>query len=214
LALTFYYGAGSPFAWRVWLALEHKGIPHERKVLSFSAGDLKRPEYLAINPRARVPAIVDGAVRLYESAAIVEYLDEAYPDRGERLFPGAAADRALIRRQICEADSYFAPAVNRLMRLVLLTKPEEWNAARIAATRDELAGELDRWAGGIGGAYLAGPLSAADYTLYPMVAMVVRCDKKKPDLGLRAAMSERMRAWMQGVERLPFFPGTWPAHWQ
>jgi glutathione S-transferase len=131
LAPTFYYGAGSPYAWRVWLALEHKHIPHERKVLSFSAGDLKRPEFLAINPRGKVPAIVDGALRLYESAAIVEYLEEAYPDHGERLFPGAAADRALIRRQICEADCYFAPPMNRLMRLVLLTKPEEWNAERI-----------------------------------------------------------------------------------
>ena len=29
MALTFYYGSGSPFAWKVWLILEHKGIPYE-----------------------------------------------------------------------------------------------------------------------------------------------------------------------------------------
>ena len=34
MALAFYYASGSPYAWRVWLALEHKGIPYELKTLS------------------------------------------------------------------------------------------------------------------------------------------------------------------------------------
>ena len=33
---TLYVGSGSPYAWRVWLALEHKGLPYELRVLSFS----------------------------------------------------------------------------------------------------------------------------------------------------------------------------------
>ena len=40
MALTFYYGSGSPYGWRVWLALEHKQITYELKTMSFSAGDL------------------------------------------------------------------------------------------------------------------------------------------------------------------------------
>jgi glutathione S-transferase len=214
LALTFYYGAGSPYAWRVWLALEHKLIPYERKVLSFAAGDLKQPEFLALNPRGKVPVIVDGALTLYESAAIVEYFEDAYPDYGRRLFPGSVADRALIRRRICEADNYLAAAGNRLQRLVLFTKEEEWNAERITAARDELLAELDRWGREIRGDYLAGPLSAADYTVYPLIALALRCERKKPDLGLRAALPARINSWMQGVEMLPFFPRTWPAHWK
>jgi glutathione S-transferase len=214
LALTFYYGAGSPYAWRVWLALEHKSIPHERKVLSFSEGDLKRPEFLALNPRGKVPVIVDGKLPLYESAAIVEYLEDAYPDYGKRLFPGSVADRALIRRMICEADNYFAPAMNRLLRLVLFTKQEEWNVERIAAAREELVGELGRWEREIHGDYLAGAVSAADYTLYPLVALALRCEKRKPDLALRGALPARIDAWMQGVEILPFFTRTWPSHWK
>ena len=35
--LTLYYGSGSPYAWRVNLALEHKALPYERRVLSFAA---------------------------------------------------------------------------------------------------------------------------------------------------------------------------------
>ena|SRR6267154_3255760 len=38
MAIVFYYGLGSPFAWRVWLALEHKKLPYELRVMSFEAG--------------------------------------------------------------------------------------------------------------------------------------------------------------------------------
>ena len=49
MALTLYYGSGSPYAWRVQLALECKAIAYERKVLSFSAGDTRKPEFIALN---------------------------------------------------------------------------------------------------------------------------------------------------------------------
>ncbi len=102
MALTFYYGSGSPYAWKVHLALEHKALPYERKVLSFSAGDTRKPEFVALNPRHRVPTIVDGDFVLYESSAIVEYLEDAYPGRGAPLFPAAVRERAVVRRLICE----------------------------------------------------------------------------------------------------------------
>jgi len=214
LALTFYYGAGSPYAWRVWFALEHKAIPYDRKVLSFADGDLKKPEYLAINPRGKVPSIIDGDVRLNESAAIVEYLDDAYPDSGKRLFPGSARERALVRRLVCEADNYFVPPMNRLLQRVLFARREEWDAERITAARDEVAAELERWAGPPSGDYLAGPLSAADFTLYPMIAISLRCEKRKSDLALRERIPAPIRAWMARVEALPFFEKTFPANWK
>jgi glutathione S-transferase len=213
MPLTFYYGAGSPYTWRVWLALEHKRIPHERKVLSFAAGDLKKPEYLSINPRGRVPAIVDGDVTLYESAAILEYLEEAYSRHGSPLFLDTTWDRALVRRLVCEADNYFAPVAFKLFRNVALTAPDEWRAERIAAARAACLTELENWAPGIRGDYLCGALSAADYTLYPLVALMLRNERKKPDLGLRERLPHEIAGWMQRVESLPFFPQTWPAHW-
>jgi glutathione S-transferase len=42
MAVTLHYASGSPYAWRVWLALEHKGVPYELRTLSFDAGDLRR----------------------------------------------------------------------------------------------------------------------------------------------------------------------------
>ena len=64
MALTFYYASGSPYAWRVWLALEHKAVPYELKQLSFDAGDLKTPEFRGLNPRQKVPVIVDDGFTL------------------------------------------------------------------------------------------------------------------------------------------------------
>lgn len=218
MAITFYYGAGSPYAWRVWLALEHKALAYELRVLSFSEGDLKRPGFIALNPRHKVPVVVDkgadGEFALYESAAILEYLDDAYPGSGRPLFPGDARARALVRRMVCEADNYVGAAVDRLVARVLFTREPEWNADKIRGARDALLAEIESWPGQMRGDYLAGPLSAADFTLYPIIAMALRCEKKKPDIELRAALPERISAWMRRVESLPYFAKTWPAHWK
>ena len=69
MALTLYYLSGSPYAWRVWLALEHKGIPYQLRSMSYDAGDFQKPEFAALNPRRRVPVIAEddgfaGSVRV------------------------------------------------------------------------------------------------------------------------------------------------------
>jgi glutathione S-transferase len=212
VALTFYYGSGSPFAWRVWLALEQKSIAYELKVLSFSAGDTRKPEYAALNPRHKVPVISGDGFTLYESAAIVEYLDEVKPQPS--LFPGDARQRALVRRMVCEADHYVNAAMSKLAGNVLFVQPDEWDQTAIGAGRDGLLKELATWDHSLGGDFVAGPLSAADFALYPMLAIAMRCEVKKPDLGLKAALPAKVAAWMGRIEALPYFKNTWPPHWK
>lgn len=212
MALTFYAGSGSPYAWRVWLALEFKQIAYELKMLSFSAGDLRKPEFLAINPRHRVPAIQDGDFSLYESVAIVEYLDEQYP--GPKLFPGDVRQRALVRRMVQEVDQYYAVAMETLVEQILFTPAEKWDAEIIAKGRESLARELARWERAICGEYLAGSLSAADFALYPLLALTLRMEKKKPDLDVQGMNGENVRGWMKRIEQLPYFQKTWPPHWK
>ncbi len=65
-------------------------MPYELKVLSFSAGDTRKPEFIALNPRHQVPVVTDGDFTLYESNAIVEYIDEAYPVVEPRCFPATS----------------------------------------------------------------------------------------------------------------------------
>ena len=213
MALTFYYGSGSPYAWRVWLALEHKAIPYDLKSVSFSGGDLTKPDYLALNPRHKVPTIVDGDFALYESAAIVEYLDEQYSS-GKKLFPGNAAQRAVIRRLVREADEYLAHTLDRLVDQVLFTKPEKWDQAEIAAGREAFLKELGTFEGYLRGDWFAGDLSAADFTLYPIIALCLRMEKKKTDLNVRGAIGPKIAAWMKRIEALPYYDKTYPPHWK
>ena len=212
MALTFYYGSGSPYAWRVWLALEHKRTPYELKMLSFSAGDLRKPEFSAVNPRQKVPAIVDDGFALYESVAIVEYLDERYA--GAKLFPGDIRRRALVRRLVQEADQYYALAMEKLVDQILFTPQEKWNADEIAEGKRGVTQELVRWETLVQGDYLAGELSAADYTMYPLVALSLRMDKKSPGLDLRSGIGPNVSAWMKRIEALPYLQKTWPPHWK
>ncbi len=212
--INFYYASGSPFAWRVWLALEHKALPYELKSMSFSDGDLKKPAYLEINPRGKVPAIVDDGFSLYESATILEYLDEQHPNSGSALFPGSTKNRAHIRRLIEEADLYLDQASRKILVPVLFTKKEEWNDKLIESGREAVGTELGNFEKMFSGAYFVGDLSAADFTIYPMVALMLRADLRKPDLDIASLIGPKMRAWMKRVESLPFFDKTYPPHWK
>ncbi len=212
--INFYYASGSPFAWRVWLALEHKSLPYELNSMSFSDGSLKTPEYLEINPRGKVPTIVDDGFSLYESATILEYLEDRYPDSGLPLFPGSLKDRARIRRLINEADLYLDQANRKILLPILFTKKEDWDEKAISSGREAVAAELGNFEKMFSGDYFAGDLSAADFAIYPMVALALRVELRKPDLDITSLIGPKMTAWMKRAESLPIFAKTYPPHWK
>lgn len=214
MSLVLYYGSGSPWAWRTQFALEHKALPYERKVLSFAAGDTRKPEFLALNPRHRVPVLVDGDFVLYESNAIVEYLDEAYPATGARLFPGDVRTRALVRRLVMEVDNYFDEAIGPLTTQAFERKPEERDPQQIVAGRQAVVDEFALFDNAMRGDFLAGPLSAADFALYPPVAFLKRCELRLPELDADGMLTPAIRAWKARIEALPYFEKTVPPHWK
>lgn len=73
--LKFYY-SGAPNPMKVALFLEESGLPYEAVPVDTRKGEQHKPEYLAINPNAKVPAIVDGDVTVFDSNAILLYLGE------------------------------------------------------------------------------------------------------------------------------------------
>src|SRR5207247_1620684 len=103
--IRFYYGSGSPFSWRVQLVLEEKGLDYEPVLLSFDKGEHKSAAHLARSPHGKVPALEDDGVTLYESSAIVEYLEERYPR--EPLLPPGPAPRPRVRIEALEGLLYF-----------------------------------------------------------------------------------------------------------
>jgi glutathione S-transferase len=213
MALTLYYLSGSPYAWRVWLALEHKGIPYRLRSMSYDAGDFQKPEFAALNPRRRVPVIVeDDGFALYESAAIVEYLDER-PGGEARLFSPDPRQRAVQRRMVREADQYFATSLEHLVEAVLFTPPERRSQEKIEAAWEGMRAELALWEGLVEGEWLAGGLSAADFTLFPEVALGRRIAQRNPGLVEGELLGPRLQAWMLRMEALPVVQTTWPPHW-
>jgi len=73
--LKFYYSA-APNPTKVALFLEEAGLPYEPIPVDTRKGDQHKPEFLAINPNAKVPAIVDGEAVVFDSSAILIYLAE------------------------------------------------------------------------------------------------------------------------------------------
>jgi GST-like protein len=73
--LKFYY-SGAPNPAKVALFLEEAGLPYEPIPVDTRRGDQHKPDYLAINPNAKVPAIVDGDAVVFDSNAILLYLAE------------------------------------------------------------------------------------------------------------------------------------------
>jgi len=205
--IDFYFGSGSPPAWRVQFALEHKGLPYTPHLLSFGKQEHKTAQFLAINPRGKVPAIVDDGFALYESNAIVEYLDAKAPERP--LFPRDAKRAAVTRRLIQEADLYLGPATTRVSRQVFGSSPD---ASEIAEGTRASSAEFERFASYLTSEYFVGELSAADFAIYPMLAIVDR--RVNPKLATPIAIPPRLSDWMKRIEALPYYDTTYPPHWR
>lgn len=86
--LKFFY-SGAPNPTKVALFLEEAGLPYEPIPVDARKGDQHKPEFLAVNPNAKVPAIVDGDVTVFDSNAILLYLAEKtgkfLPPKGDKL---------------------------------------------------------------------------------------------------------------------------------
>ena len=211
MALTFYYGSGSSFAWKVWLALEHKAIPYDLKVLSFDQGDTRAPAFRAIAPRGKVPTIVDDGYALWESTVILEYLDEAYPERP--LLPKSLQDRATVRRIAAEGESYLGPLIGELVWATLFRKGPA-DADVFADLHKRLDEELPRFEAMLHGDYFANALSLADLTVYPAMRMIRRVDERQPGEDWGKHIPTGLAAWMKRIEALPYFERTIPPHWK
>jgi maleylpyruvate isomerase len=88
----------SSAAYRVRIALNLKNIPYEMVAIHLSkdGGANRKPEFKAVNPQMRVPALVDSSGEiLIQSLAMIEYLDESFPD--PPLLPANAMERAHVR---------------------------------------------------------------------------------------------------------------------
>lgn len=86
----------SSCAYRVRIGLGLKGLSFESEFVHLRRGEQRAAEHLERNPQGLVPTLVDGDTVLSQSLAILEYLDERYPD--PPLLPGTKVERGRIRQ--------------------------------------------------------------------------------------------------------------------
>jgi len=135
MKLYTYYRSQAAF--RVRIAMNLKGIAHEDTYLHLEKGDQFDPAYKALNPQMVVPTLIDGDVKLFQSLAILEYLEEKYPN--PRLLPTDAASRAWCRgfALINIADSH----------PLLVPRIRHYLVDDLRLGQDQMIGWIQHWLG-------------------------------------------------------------------
>ena len=181
MAIDLYWGSGSPYCWRVLLALEHKRLEYRNHPLKFDRQEHKAPQMLAMNPRGRLPVLRDGDYVVFESVAVLYYLDRKYPH--PPIFGSSAEEGGVIMRVICEYQAYAEPSVMKIVD-TLIDRREPVLGAGLAEAMSEAmhraAGEartIERrlaqsdWVVGEN-------FSAADMVIYPDIRLLLRALKQ------------------------------------
>ena len=221
MAIEVFWGSGSPFAWRVLLALEHKRLPYVGHLLQFSKQEHQSPQMLALNPRGRVPVLKDGDYVCFESLAILYYLDQKYPT--PPIFGRTPEESGTIMRVICEYSAYIEPHVTKIARAIFFEQQQadlgadEITAAMhaVASEARTIEGRLSKSDWIVGDAY-----SAVDMVIFPGIQLLKRA-LEKPQA---AALSSRfmpvevnypaLGRWLARVAAQPGYERTYPPHWR
>ncbi|WP_440026791.1 maleylacetoacetate isomerase [Chromobacterium amazonense] len=197
----------SSAAYRVRIALNLKGLAYQYRAVNLLQGEQRSAEYLAINPHGLVPLLDDGGVRIAQSLAICEYLDEAYPD-SPRLLPADPALRAQARSIALAIAADIHPLQNPRVGKYLQaefgvgeeSKTEwirHWIRTGLAALERQLAESAGRYAVG-------DEPTLADICLLPQVFSARR-------FGVDLAPYPTIVRIAEALEALPAFADAHPA---
>jgi glutathione S-transferase len=201
------------------LALQHKGLEYESQLLHFDKQEHQSPLMLKLNPRGRVPVLKDGDYVVFESLAILYYLDVKYPHAP--LFGTTPEEAGVIMRVICEFQAYTEPSLLKIVSAIL--------EDRVAGALDELTdamhvvareartieGRLSKEQWIVGASY-----SATDMVIFPWIQLLRRALDKSAaaELGARFLPMERnypaLGRWIHRIEALPGYDRTYPPHWR
>ncbi len=198
--------AYSSWSMRPWLLLRAFSLPFDEVVIP-----LDRPDTAAMiraeSPTGKLPVLVDGATRIWETLAIVEYVAETHPDLA--IWPRERAARALARALAAEMHAGFA-ALRRALPMNMRRAPRPLSldlaataavAADVARLEAAFAAARDGFGIAAGGRFLFGAFGAADAMFAPVVN---RLHAYAQPVGAAT------RAYMDAMMALPAW-GDWQA---
>jgi glutathione S-transferase len=192
MARPLVYGVdGSPMVYSAKLGLEEKGVDYE--LVPLDMAEIKQPAHLARQPFGRVPVLEHDGFMLYETQAILRYVDEAFD--GPPLQPADARARARMNQIMGIIDWHFFHSATelsfeRLVAPLIGRPPDEALIERALPLARICLAELERLRGE--GPYLAGStLSLADLLLAPQYGYLI----KTPEGPALTAPHPGLAAW-------------------
>jgi glutathione S-transferase len=194
--ITLYDSRLSGNGWKVRLLLSQLGTPYRREVLNLAEGAARTPEFLRMNPLARVPVLLlEDGTAISESNAILCYLAQ-----GTRFLPAGRADAARVMQWLFFEQFDPARFLARPRFLVSIAKQAEQFASEIEYLRQigqkalmAMEAQLARTPFITGGQY-----TIADISLYPYTSMAEMGGYKLEPL-------PAIRAWLERVRSQPGF---------
>jgi glutathione S-transferase len=195
------YGIG-PSRWlRVLWAMKELDAEFEFVPVNLMAGEHFKPEFLRLNPAHKLPVLVDGDLVLTESAAIVLYLAEKYPDKG--LLPTDLMQRALVYRWVMFCMTELEQPLWRIARHSFIYPEDKRSPADIALAQEdfiEMAKVLEQHM--VGREFIVGDtMTAADCVTAYVIDWASMVDLLG-DLPLLRAYLERMYARPKAPPRM------------
>jgi glutathione S-transferase len=183
----------SSWSFRPWLGMRVAGVAFEEVLLPFGMEGWKE-RVLGYSPAGRVPVLLDGDARVWESLAILEHVAERFPDT--RLWPDERGARAEARSVAAEMHAGFAGLRGHypmnMRRQVTGRAPTPEAERDIARVKEIWRGARERWGGG--GPFLFGRFSVADAMFAPVASRF---------LTYGVAMDEAEGAYVQALRDLP-----------
>jgi|CZKU01.1.fsa_nt_gi glutathione S-transferase len=202
-ALTLYLHPFSTYSRRVRIALLEKNLEVDEIEVDMAARAHRKEPYLTLNPYGRVPTLVDGDLVLYESTAILDYIEARFPEPS--LVPADIKQRALVDMHMKLCDLQFT----RPGGVVIFSKrfiPEaKWRLDEMAKARGEVEKHfkiLERQLEGQ--AFLAGDsYTLADVCYVPFLEFMALFEVEPPP---------NVKAWSDRLLARPTSIATKPAH--
>jgi glutathione S-transferase len=184
------------------LALEEKGAPYR-----VTPAAPHSPQALALNPFGKIPAMRRGALTLFESRAIIAYVDRAFP--GPSLMPDEAIAAAKTEQWISAVNTSVFPSVIGYMQANAMPKGPDGHRdeAAISAALPTLRAVIEILNQAVGSAHLAGPdFSLADIYLMPIMGYLVMF----PESGEMIAASPNLARYFATNSARPSYVATTP----
>jgi glutathione S-transferase len=140
MGLKLHYNPLSTFSRRVLIAFAEKQIPHELVVVDMAARQHRQQPYLSLNPYGRVPTLEEDDFILFESTAILNYLEATRPT--PPLVPADARGRALVDMQMKLCDLQLTRYAGTIIFPKRFLPKERWNQPAMTEAKAEIERHL------------------------------------------------------------------------